>query len=103
MTRKITTLIIVGVFLVLVLSLQGCATPVAIDTKVVRVPTVVPCEVVWPEKPRAYVDEVEETGETMKDALALVRAAIAEIEERIAYEIKLEAALRACAKEIEEK
>lgn len=88
----------VGIFVAGVL-LAGCAaqpTIVATDVKVVEKPVPVPCKVEIPAKPVAYVALVQLAGVPVVDLVPIWRAAEAELEARIAYEIKLEAALKAC-------
>jgi hypothetical protein len=88
-----------GLALALVAALAGCAaepTLVATDVKVVEKPVPVPCKVEIPAPPMAHVALVQLSGVPMVDLVPIWRAAEAELEERIAYEIKLEAALKAC-------
>lgn len=78
--------------------LTGCetATTVATDVKVVEKPVPVRCAIDWPAVPRPHVALVQLTGEVQKDLVLIERAKEAELEERIAYEAKLEAAVKAC-------
>lgn len=80
--------------------LAGCAaaTTVATDVRTIEKVVPVPCSIEWPEKPKAHVATVQLTGSPLADLLLIWRAAEAELEERIAYEKKLEAAARACVK-----
>jgi hypothetical protein len=81
--------------------LSGCVTmggtKVATDVQVLDKPIAVGCTIVWPEKPVAYVETVQLTGDLKVDLVAIERAKEAELEARIGYEQKLEAAARACA------
>lgn len=79
--------------------LAGCVTTqtkVVTDVQVVEKPVPVRCEIKWPARPAAYVDQVQLTGRPLEDLVRIWRAAEAELEERIAYEKKLEAAAKAC-------
>jgi hypothetical protein len=79
--------------------LTGCsvgAQTVATDVQVVEKPVPVACRIDWPPAPRAHVALVQLTGDPKKDLVLIERAKEAELEERIAYEGKLEAAARAC-------
>ena len=80
--------------------LQGCiatgAQKVAVDVRPVDKPMPVPCRTEWPDRPTPYVSQVQLTGDPQRDLPPLWRAAEAELEERIAYEKKLEAAARKC-------
>lgn len=80
------------------ISLAGCtaATTVATDVRVVEKPVPVRCAIDWPAAPVAHVAVVQLTGDAMKDLVLIERAKEAELEARIAYEGKLEAAARAC-------
>jgi hypothetical protein len=79
--------------------LAGCvttATKVATDVQEVDKPVPIVCTIEWPTAPRAYVELVQLTGDKLKDLVLIERAKEAELEERIAYELKLEAAARKC-------
>jgi sterol desaturase/sphingolipid hydroxylase (fatty acid hydroxylase superfamily) len=79
--------------------LAGCAPgahTVATDLEVVERPVEKTCVVEWPAKPVPHVALVQLTGVVLVDLVLIWRAAEAELEERIAYEIKLEAAARRC-------
>lgn len=80
--------------------LFGCAQQahtVATDVTTVDKPVPVGCRIEWPTKPTPHVALVQLSGNKHLDALLVWRAAEAELEERIAYEKKLEAAARECA------
>jgi hypothetical protein len=83
------------------LLLAGCgitgATKVATDVQVVQKPVSVGCTIAWPDKPIAYVEQVQLTGILLVDLVNIERAKEAELEARIAYEAKLEAAAKACS------
>jgi hypothetical protein len=82
------------------LALGGCATgahTVATDVKVIEKPVPVPCKFEWPQKPVPHVELVQLTGDIRQDLVLIERAKEAELEERIAYEIKFEAAAQACS------
>jgi len=79
--------------------LAGCAaqpTLVATDVKVIGKPVPVPCKIEMPARPVPHVSLVQLSGVPMVDLVPIWRAVEAELGERIAYEIKLEAALKAC-------
>lgn len=81
------------------LLLTACDTaPVATDVQVIEKPVQVACEIEWPDKPTPHVALVQLSGDLMQDLVRIWRAAEAELEERIAYEAKLEAAAKACVK-----
>ena len=81
-----------------VLFLAGCtsATKVVTDVRVVEKPVPVRCTIDWPARPVPHVALVQLTGDPMKDLVLIERAKEAELGERIAYEVKLDAAARAC-------
>lgn len=81
------------------IALAGCAPAahtVATDVQIVEKPVPVPCRIEWPAKPTPHVALVQPSGNRAVDALLVWRAAEAELEERIAYEAKLEAAATRC-------
>jgi len=84
------------------LLLAGCVTTgahtVAVDVQTIDRPVPVPCTITWPAKPVAHVDNVQLSGDNLADLVRLWRAAEAELEERIAYERLLEAAMQACTR-----
>ena len=82
------------ILLVLTAALVGCASTEKIVVKEVKVPVPVYCNIEAPEKPHfPYTDE-DLTGDEYKDT----QRALAEIEIRKGYEIKLEGAITACNK-----
>jgi hypothetical protein len=83
-------------------TLTGCTTgPHTVATEVVTVEKIVPvpCKIQWPAKPVPHVANLQLTGRILTDLVLIWRAAEAELEERRAYELKLEAAMKECAKE----
>jgi hypothetical protein len=78
--------------------LVGCsgAQTVATDVETLERAVATRCRMEWPQKPKPYVELVQLTGAQLVDLVLVWRAAEAELEERIAYEIKLEAAARKC-------
>jgi len=83
--------------IVLILGTASCAHErVVVDPKVIEVPVPVACTVKLPPKPQTYVDKVVLTGDKRQDAVAVFRAMEAELEARIAYEIKLYAVALKC-------
>jgi hypothetical protein len=91
-----------ALFLAVLVTLAACSSSpiVATDVQVVEKPIPVPCLIKWPEKPVPHVANVQLTGEPLLDLVLIWRAAEAELEERIAYELKLEAAMQACARRL---
>lgn len=81
--------------LVLAVALAGCATtPPEPEIRTVTVdrPIPVPCRVAVPEEPAWAMDAIAPGA----DVDALMAAALAELEQRIGYEIRLLAALASC-------
>jgi hypothetical protein len=78
----------------------GCASPgphtVATDVQMLERPVPVYCRIQWPDRPTAHVELVQLTGRPLEDLLRIWRAAEAELEERRAYGLRLEAAVAAC-------
>lgn len=76
-------------------ALSGCAAdPIVVRTVQVKVPVPVPCDAPAIERPVYALETVDEGA----DVYELARAALAEIEQREAREIRLEAALNSCRK-----
>lgn len=79
----------------------GCGTlerrVVATDVQTVQKPVTTKCTIQWPPAPTPHLANVQLTGREEVDAVLVWRAMEAEMEERIAYEKKLEAAASACA------
>lgn len=81
----------------LALALAGCATTAPPGAVVeVKVPVPVACRVQIPEPPRWALDKIPLDADVDK----LMAAALAEVEQRVGYEIKLMAALAACTQEV---
>lgn len=84
-----------------ILLASGCAPSahtVATDLQTTDKPVLSVCQIKWPQKPIPHVAIVQLSGDPLKDLVAIERAKEAELEERIAYEAKLEAAALACVK-----
>lgn len=81
------------------LALAGCgplAKLVATDVQTVDKPVATKCTIKWPARPTPHISNVQLTGDVYQDAVRIWRAMEAEMEERIAYQAKLEAAASAC-------
>lgn len=78
----------------LAILLAGCASDpkIVVRTELVEVPVQVPCRAPDVERPKWAVDALQENA-TLFDR---VKAMAVEIEQRRAYEQRLEAATRAC-------
>jgi hypothetical protein len=78
------------------LMLSGCSalTPQLV-VKEVKVPVPIPCQIVAPERP---VMSLDNTPVTEGNIFVIFKRALAEIQERKGYEIKLEGAITACNK-----
>lgn len=85
------------------ITLAGCATDAPrepiIVTQRVEVPVPVKCELSYPEKPSQRVPTVPKEG----TAYAKAQAALQELEDQRWYSKKLEAVMKKCAKDIDEK
>jgi hypothetical protein len=79
----------------IVLALPGCASA-PVDVQPVQVPLVEKCEAPAVLKPTWALDTVQLTGNRDLDMVLIYRAMEAEIEQRIGYELALEAAVRIC-------
>ncbi|MGE8366983.1 hypothetical protein [Cupriavidus sp.] len=81
-------------FLVLGTLLVGCAgTPQVItQTKTVEVPVAVPCKVQPVARPAWALDQIDPAA----DVFTKGRAALVEVRQRAAYEVRLEASVAAC-------
>ncbi|MGO4815243.1 hypothetical protein AB4156_37655 [Cupriavidus sp. 2MCAB6] len=80
--------------LVLGTLLAGCAgaPQVITQTKTVEVPVAVPCKVPQVARPAWALDQVDPDA----DVFTKGRAALVEVRQRAAYEVRLEAAVAAC-------
>lgn len=72
--------------------LTGCGTITRTVIEKIEVPLPIPCNIVPPQKP---VMPFSETGPS-EDIFDNVKRLLAEIQERIGYEVQLEAAIKAC-------
>lgn len=81
-------------FLVLGALLAGCAgaPQVITQTKTMEVPVAVPCKVQPVARPAWALDQIDPAA----DVFTKGRAALVEVRQRAAYEIRLEAAVAAC-------
>lgn len=86
--------ILAGILLVILLLLQGCGGG-AIVVDEIKVPVAVSCKVNVPTRP---VMPLEQAKKDESDIFVIVQKALAEIEIRQGYEIKLEAAIMECNK-----
>lgn len=82
------SVLVVGVLL------AGCAgvPQVITQTKTVEVPVAMPCKVQQVERPAWALDQVDPAA----DVFTKGRAALVEVQQRAAYEVRLEAAVAAC-------
>jgi hypothetical protein len=78
----------------LAIALAGCATVPEPEIRTVTVdkPIPVPCRVAMPEEPAWAMDAIAPDA----DIDTLMAAAIAELEQRVGYEIRLKAAIATC-------
>lgn len=78
----------------LAIALAGCATVPEPEIRTVTVdkPVPVPCRTAMPEEPAWAMDAIPPDA----DIDRLMAAAIAELEQRAGYEIRLKAALESC-------
>lgn len=87
-------------FIIGTIALAGCASPqprtVVTAVQTADKPVATKCTIKWPPLPTPHVMYVQRTGDAYKDAVLVWRAMEAEMEERIAYQAKLEAAASAC-------
>ena len=80
-----------------VLALAGCQTPPArVELQRVNVPLPVACDEPVPERPVMPTEALAEDA----DPFELLRAALAEIDRREGYEVRLLAALMACTRPV---
>lgn len=79
----------------LVLSLSGCGLfQPRVEIREVKVPVPVPCKIIEPEKPVMPFQE----SDPDENIFVKMKKALAEIELRQGYEVKLEAAIKECNK-----
>ena len=82
---------VVGFFVIS--QLAGCTTaPHIIDTVTIEKPVPVPCKIPPIDRPAMAVDQVRPAD----DMVTLNRAILSELEQRRAYELLLEAGVKAC-------
>lgn len=77
-----------------VLTLAGCGSAPGVEVQEVKVPVPVECREPIPDRPAMPTDALAEDA----DPFELLRAALAEIDRREGYEIRLLAALLACTR-----
>lgn len=75
--------------------LIGCGTLKDLVVTEIKVPVIIPCKIVAPDKP---VMPLQEAKKDETDIFVITQKALAEIELRIGYETKLEAAIIECNK-----
>ncbi|KAF1054971.1 MAG: hypothetical protein GAK34_00656 [Delftia tsuruhatensis] len=78
--------------LLAVLALAGCGSAPRVEVQTVKVPVPVECREPVPDRPSMPTEALAEDA----DPFELLRAALAEIDRREGYEIRLQAALMAC-------
>jgi hypothetical protein len=82
-------------FILIIVSLSGCSTMKDLVVTEVKVPVIVPCRIVAPDKPAMpLTDALNLDG----DIFSITQKALAEIELRKGYEVKLESAIKECNK-----
>ncbi|MXN31059.1 hypothetical protein [Delftia sp. CH05] len=74
------------------LALAGCGSVPRVEVQTVKVPVPVECREPIPDRPAMPTEALAEDA----DPFQLLRAALAEIDRREGYEIRLQAALMAC-------
>lgn len=74
------------------LALAGCGSVPRVEVQTVKVPVPVECREPVPDRPSMPTDTLAEDA----DPFELLRAALAEIDRREGYEVRLLAALMAC-------
>ncbi|WP_374005503.1 hypothetical protein [Delftia lacustris] len=75
------------------LALAGCGTTPRVEIQEVKVPVPVECREPVPDRPAMPTETLADDA----DPFELLRAALAEIDRREGYEVRLLAALMACA------
>jgi len=79
-----------------VLALAGCGSAPRVEVQTVKVPVPVECREPIPDRPRMPTEGLADDA----DPFELLRAALAEIDRREGYEVRLLAALIACTRPI---
>ena len=84
-----------GLIILITLLLVGCSWKKDLVVREVKIPVLTKCKITKPDRPLTpFMDLSAEE----KDIDTIVKSAIAEIEFRVAYEIKLETAIEECNK-----
>ncbi|WP_047217194.1 hypothetical protein [Delftia lacustris] len=81
-----------AILLLAALALAGCSSVPRVEVQTVKVPVPVECREPVPDRPSMPTDTLAEDA----DPFELLRAALAEIDRREGYEVRLLAALMAC-------
>jgi len=79
-----------------VLNLIGCGTVPRVEVQTVKVPVPVECREPVPDRPSMPTEALADDA----DAFELLRAALAEIDRREGYEVRLLVALVACTRPV---
>lgn len=85
-----------AILLLGVLALAGCGTAPRVEVQEVKVPVPVECREPIPGRPAMPTEALADDS----DPFELVRAALAEIDRREGYEVRLLAALMACMRPV---
>ena len=83
-----------AILLLAALALAGCSSVPRVEVQTVKVPVPVECREPVPDRPSMPTDTLAEDA----DPFELLRAALAEIDRREGYEVRLLAALMACTR-----
>ena len=78
------------------LALAGCGTTPRVEVQTVKVPVPVECREPVPDRPAMPTEALADDD----DPFELLRAALAEIDRRESYEVRLLAALMACTRPV---
>ncbi len=81
-----------AILLLATLALAGCSTAPRVEIQEVKVPVPVECREPIPDRPAMPTETLTDDA----DPFELLRAALAEIDRREGYEVRLLAALMAC-------
>ncbi|MDR0226725.1 MAG: hypothetical protein LBI66_09905 [Burkholderiaceae bacterium] len=85
-----------GPLLLAVLALAGCSSVQRVEIQEVKVPVPVECREPIPDRPAMPTESLADDA----DPFVLLRAALAEIDRREGYEVRMLAALMACTRPI---
>ncbi len=88
--------ILQGPLLLGVLALAGCGAVPRVDVQTVKVPVPVECREPVPDRPNMPTETLADDA----DPFELLRAALAEIDRREGYEVRLLAALISCTRPV---